>query len=76
VRYLTSHVADIANASSSTMAGSITAAIYLQRFVPKDQAWAHLDVYSWNDSERPGHPVGGEAQALRAAFAMLKARYA
>jgi leucyl aminopeptidase len=76
VRYLTSHVADIANASSSTMAGSITAAIYLQRFVPKGQAWAHLDVYSWNDSERPGHPVGGEAQALRAAFAMLKARYA
>jgi leucyl aminopeptidase len=76
VRYLTSHVADIANASSSTMAGSITAAIYLQRFVPNGQAWAHLDVYSWNDSERPGHPVGGEAQALRAAFAMLKARYA
>jgi len=74
VRYLTSHVADIANASSSTMAGSITAAIYLQRFVPKGQAWAHLDVYSWNDSERPGHPVGGEAQGLRAAFAMLKAR--
>ncbi|HEX5664473.1 MAG TPA: leucyl aminopeptidase family protein [Xanthomonadaceae bacterium] len=76
VRYLTSHVADIANASSSTMAGSITAAIYLQRFVPKGQAWAHLDVYSWNDSERAGRPVGGEAQALRAAFAMLKARYA
>jgi leucyl aminopeptidase len=58
------------------MAGSITAAIYLQRFVPKGQAWAHLDVYSWNDSERAGRPVGGEAQALRAAFAMLKARYA
>ena len=76
LRYLTSHVADIANASSSTMAGSITAAIYLQRFVPKDQAWAHVDVYSWNDSERPGHPVGGEAQGLRAAFAMLKARCA
>jgi leucyl aminopeptidase len=76
VRYLTSHVADIANASSSTMAGSITAAIYLQRFVPRGQAWAHLDVYSWNDSERAGRPVGGEAQALRAAFAMLKARYA
>ncbi len=76
MRYLTSNVADIANASNSTMAGSITAAIYLQRFVPKDTKWAHLDVYSWNDSDRPGKPTGGEAQGLRAAWAMLKARYA
>ncbi len=74
MRYLTSHVADIANASNTTMAGSITAAIYLQRFVPKDTRWAHLDVYSWNDSERAGKPVGGEAQGLRAAYAMLRAR--
>ena len=73
LRYLTSHVADIANAGSTSMAGSVTAAVFLQRFVPKDLRWAHLDVYSWNDGERPGHPTGGEAQGLRAAYAMLKA---
>lgn len=75
LRYLTSPIADIANGSSSTMAGSVTAALYLERFVRKEQAWAHVDVYSWNDSDRPGRPGGGEAQGLRAAFAMLKQHY-
>ncbi|MFC5570188.1 leucyl aminopeptidase family protein [Lysobacter yangpyeongensis] len=73
-RYLTSSVADIANGGPSKMAGSITAALYLERFVPAQQKWAHLDVYAWNDSDRPGRPTGGEAQGLRAAYAMLKAR--
>ncbi|PNS09128.1 leucyl aminopeptidase family protein [Solilutibacter silvestris] len=72
LRYLVSGIADIANASSTTMAGSVTAALFLQKFVPAEQRWAHVDVYSWNDSDRPGRPAGGEAQGLRAAFAMLK----
>jgi leucyl aminopeptidase len=76
LRYLTSNVADIANSGPSKMAGSITAALYLECFVPAQQKWAHLDVYSWNDSDRPGRPAGGEAQGLRAAYAMLKGRYA
>ncbi|MFT4178784.1 MAG: leucyl aminopeptidase family protein [Thermomonas sp.] len=76
LRYLTSHVADIANGSSSTMAGSITAALFLERFVSEGQRWAHIDVYAWNDSDRPGRPTGGEAMGLRAAYAMLKARAA
>lgn len=76
LRYLTSHIADIANGGPSKMAGSITAALYLQRFVPSGIKWGHLDVYSWNDSDRAGKPPGGEAQALRAAFEMLKGRYA
>ena len=75
LRYLTSNIADIANAGNTPMAGSITAALYLQRFVSRDQAWAHVDVYSWNDSDRAGRPTGGEAQGLRAAYAMLKARF-
>lgn len=75
-RYMTSNIADLANAGSSRMAGSVTAALYLERFVPAQQAWAHLDVYAWNDSDRPGKPAGGEAQGLRAAYAMLKTRYA
>jgi leucyl aminopeptidase len=76
LRYLTSTIADIANGGPSKMAGSITAAVYLERFVPAQQPWAHLDVYSWNDNDRPGRPAGGEAQGLRAAYAMLKARAA
>lgn len=73
-RYLTSTIADIANGGPSKMAGSVTAALYLERFVPAQQPWAHLDVYSWNDADRPGRPAGGEAQGLRAAFALLQAR--
>jgi leucyl aminopeptidase len=72
---LDSRIADIANGSSSRYAGAITAALYLKRFVPDSIAWMHLDVYAWNDSDRPGRPHGGEAQGLRAFFAMLKERY-
>ncbi|RPE79734.1 leucyl aminopeptidase family protein [Vulcaniibacterium tengchongense] len=75
LRYLSSTIADIANGGPSRMAGSITAAIYLERFVPAGQKWAHLDVYAWNDNDRPGRPAGGEAQGLRAAYAMLAGRY-
>ena len=74
--YLASNVADLANSGSTRMAGAITAAVYLDRFVPRELPWAHVDVYSWNDSPRPGRPAGGEAQGLRAAFALLKQRFA
>jgi len=74
LRYLNSGIADLANAGSR-MAGSVTAALYLERFVDEGQKWAHLDVYAWNDGDRPGRPAGGEALALRSAWAMLKARY-
>jgi leucyl aminopeptidase len=73
LRYLTSNVADLANSGPTRMAGAIIAALYLECFVPAAQKWAHLDVYSWNDSDRPGHTTGGEAQGLRGVYAMLKA---
>jgi len=73
---LDSHVADLANAGASRHAGAVTAALYLERFVSESQAWAHLDVYSWNDGDKPGHPRGGEAQGLRAYFRFLRERYA
>jgi leucyl aminopeptidase len=76
LRYLMSPIADLANAGASKMAGSITAALFLERFVPAGLPWAHLDVYSWNDTDRPGRPSGGEAQGLRAAWVMLKQRFA
>jgi leucyl aminopeptidase len=73
--YLKSSIADFANAGASRMAGAITAALYLGRFVPDGQTWAHIDVYSWNDTDRPGRPAGGEAQSLRASWELLRARY-
>ena len=76
LRYLTSGIADLANGSASTMAGSVTAALFLERFVADGQAWGHVDVYAWNDADRPGKPAGGEAQGLRAAYELLKSRSA
>ena len=73
--YLKSGIADLANAGASRMAGSVTAALYLERFVPEAQDWTHVDVYSWNDADRPGKPAGGEAQGLRAAWSFLKRRF-
>jgi leucyl aminopeptidase len=46
--------------------------LFLSRFVPATQAWAHIDVYAWNDQTRPGRPEGGEAQSLRAIFAAIE----
>ena len=56
-------------------AGSVTAALFLQRFAPPT-GWVHFDIFGWNPRNRPGHPAGGEAQAIRAVYAVLKARYA
>jgi leucyl aminopeptidase len=64
--WLESTVADMNNVSSRPMAGAIVAALFLRRFVPQGARWAHLDLYAWNDANRPGRPEGGEAQALRA----------
>jgi leucyl aminopeptidase len=73
---LDSRIADTVNAGASRMAGAITAALFLQRFVPGKTPWMHIDTYSWNDADRPGRPAGGEAQSLRTVFALLTARYA
>jgi leucyl aminopeptidase len=72
---IASKVADVSNASASSFAGSIVAALYLRRFVTHTTDWVHVDLYAWNPRERPGRPVGGEAQAVRALFAMLSERY-
>jgi len=74
-RMLESYIADFANAGPSRHAGAITAALYLERFVPESQNWMHLDTYAWNDGDRPAHPRGGEAQGLRAFFKFLSNRY-
>ncbi|EIL91262.1 MULTISPECIES: leucyl aminopeptidase family protein [Rhodanobacter] len=75
-KMLDSYLADFANAGPSRHAGAITAALYLERFVPDGTPWLHLDTYAWNDADRPGRPRGGEAMGVRAMFAYLQQRYA
>lgn len=72
---LDSKIADFNNAGSSKMAGCITAALYLARFVPPTLPWLHLDTYCWSEG-KPGRPAGGDCQGLRAAFTFLESRYA
>ena len=67
-------IADLTNAPSGGMAGAITAALFLKRFVKKAASWVHFDIYGWTPSERPHAPAGGEAQAIRAIFQMLEAK--
>nr|WP_314527137.1 leucyl aminopeptidase family protein [uncultured Brevundimonas sp.] len=73
---LDADIADLRNDPAGwAQAGSVTAALFLQKFAPETGAWAHMDIFAWNPRARPGWPEGGEAQALRACYAMLKARY-
>ncbi len=69
--WLASPVADLCNIASKPMAGAITAALFLQRFIAEGVRWIHIDVYAWNDGNRPGRPEGGEAQTMRALFDTL-----
>lgn len=72
---LKSEIADINNAGEGGLAGAITAALFLKRFVPDDVAWAHIDTFAWCPAARPGRPKGGDALGLRAIFAYLTSRY-
>jgi leucyl aminopeptidase len=72
---LASKVADLANVSSTPFAGSIIAALFLKRFVTETASWLHLDLYAWNGKERPGRPVGAEAQCVRSLFQLISSRY-
>ncbi|WP_374437977.1 M17 family metallopeptidase [Inhella sp.] len=68
-------MADVSNSGSSPMAGAVTAALFLDRFVPAEQAWLHLDLFAWTNLSRPGRPVGGEAQTIRTLIHYLERRY-
>ena len=72
---LDSKAADINNISEGPYAGAITAALYLQEFVPAGVSWAHLDFMGWTLSAKPGRPEGGEPQGMRAIFSLLQERF-
>lgn len=73
--YLNSAIADINNNSLEPFAGAITAALFLQEFVPATIPWLHLDLMAWNTRPRGGKPMGGEAMAIRALFHYLTKIY-
>lgn len=61
-------VADLDNAPSGGFAGSITAALFLRRFVRDPNKYMHFDIYAWTPSAMPARPKGGALQAARALF--------
>jgi leucyl aminopeptidase len=72
---LKSPIADISHISQGGFGGSITAALFLQKFISSDTSWAHFDIFSWNPKVRPGRKVGGTDQAIRSLFEVLSQRY-
>ena len=67
-------LSDLNSAPGGGFAGSITAALFLRRFVTHTKAWAHFDIYGWTPQARPGRPEGGEPQAARLVFALVAER--
>jgi leucyl aminopeptidase len=72
---LASKIADTNNVTTDGFAGSITAALFLKRFVDKAASWAHFDIFAWNPADRPHGPAGGEAQAIRALERVIASRF-
>ncbi|KAA5605081.1 leucyl aminopeptidase family protein [Roseospira marina] len=74
-RMLDSPVADLSSIGTGSFAGAITAALFLAEFVGPATPWAHLDLFAWAPSSRPGRPEGGTSQALNALFAVIEQRF-
>ncbi len=72
---LKSKVADVNHVSGGSFAGSVTAALFLDRFVEATQSYAHFDIFAWNPSSKPGRPEGGECQAARLTYALVRQLY-
>lgn len=78
LKYLDSKIADInhINTVGTGFAGSITAALFLSRFVENTESWIHFDIYGWTPMEKPGRPTGGEAQGIRCLFDLITEKFA
>ncbi len=72
---LDSKIADTNNVTTGGFAGSITAALFLDKFVEAANTWVHLDIFAWTPTEKPAKPFGGEAQAIRALSRVIERRY-
>ncbi len=72
---LASTIADLGNVAATPLAGSVIAALFLQRFVGARTDWIHVDMYAWNAKDRPGRPVGAEPQCVRALYRLLREQF-
>jgi leucyl aminopeptidase len=68
-------ISNLSNVSGGPFAGSITAALFLRRFVEPTVPWVHFDIYAWNPKPAPGRPEGGEVQVARTLFDLIQNRY-
>jgi leucyl aminopeptidase len=75
-RGLKSPVADTNNVADGSFAGAIIAALFLEKFVSRTTPWVHLDIFAWNNADRPGRPRGGEALSMRAVHRLIADRFA
>ena len=62
-------IADLDNAPKGGFAGSITAALFLRRFV--ESPYMHFDIYGWQPSAAPARPRGGVGRGARAVLEAL-----
>ncbi|WP_116653189.1 leucyl aminopeptidase family protein [Pelagibacterium sediminicola] len=74
-KMLASKIADVNHITSAPMAGSVTAALFLQKFVDPGTDWVHLDIFGWAPEARPGRPFGGTDQGIRSLYAVLREKY-
>ena len=65
-------MADLDNAPAGGMAGAITAALFLRRFVSNTEKFVHLDLYGWTPAAKPARQKGGEAQSIRAMLQVIE----
>jgi leucyl aminopeptidase len=73
---LKSGIADVSNTGEGGMAGAITAALFLEKFVAKGIPWAHIDTFAWRSAAKPGRPKGGDARGLCAVWETVRRRFA
>src|SRR4029453_13302008 len=65
-------LADLSNVSEGAFAGSVTAALFLRRFVQQARTFAHFDIFGWRPAARALGPAGAEPQVARAMFELLR----
>ncbi len=70
-----SSIAELNNSGDSGFAGSLTAALFLKRFVERAKAYVHFDIFAWTPTAKPGRPKGGEAQGIHTLFALIAERH-
>jgi leucyl aminopeptidase len=70
--FLKSTVAGVNHAPNTPFAGSIVAALFLKRFVKNARRYVHFDIFGWTPRALPAKPEGGEPQAIRALFEVIR----